>query len=88
MADAKEKDLLCNQWTVDSDAMQRLLPYSFVNVSDFRHKLKDGTVYMIINKFFGILLKWPWPQPVLLKNMDDGPLQVRVWNPKVCLFKS
>lgn len=25
-----------------------------------------------------------WPQPVLLKPIEDGPLQVRVWNPKVC----
>ena len=24
-----------------------------------------------------------WPQPVLLKQIEDGPLQVRVWNPKV-----
>lgn len=24
-----------------------------------------------------------WPNPVLLKPIEDGPLQVRVWNPKV-----
>ncbi|KAI9592959.1 Poly(A) polymerase central domain-containing protein [Syncephalis fuscata] len=24
-----------------------------------------------------------WPQPVLLKPIEDGPLQVRVWNPKL-----
>lgn len=24
-----------------------------------------------------------WPQPVLLKQIEDGPLHVRVWNPKV-----
>jgi hypothetical protein len=24
-----------------------------------------------------------WPQPVLLKQIEEGPLQVRVWNPKV-----
>lgn len=24
-----------------------------------------------------------WPQPVLLKQIDEGPLPVRVWNPKV-----
>ena len=27
-----------------------------------------------------------WPQPVLLKQIEEGPLQVRVWNPKVSLF--
>ena len=24
-----------------------------------------------------------WPQPVLLKQIEEGPLQVRVWNPRV-----
>jgi poly(A) polymerase len=37
----------------------------------------------IVGKFFNILTKWSWPQPVLLKPIEDGPLQVRVWNPKV-----
>ena len=26
-----------------------------------------------------------WPQPVLLKQIEEGPLPVRVWNPKVRL---
>jgi poly(A) polymerase len=37
----------------------------------------------IVNKFFHIMKRWPWPQPVLLKAVESGPLQVRVWNPKV-----
>lgn len=37
----------------------------------------------VILKFFQILTKWEWPQPVLLKPIEDGPLQVRVWNPKI-----
>ncbi|KAK9387706.1 Poly(A) polymerase central domain-containing protein [Lipomyces mesembrius] len=37
----------------------------------------------IISKFFNILTKWSWPQPVMLKPIEDGPLQVRVWNPKL-----
>ena len=32
--------------------------------------------------FFSILVR-SWPQPVLLKQIEEGPLQVRVWNPKV-----
>ncbi|KAH0445911.1 hypothetical protein IEQ34_025255 [Dendrobium chrysotoxum] len=24
-----------------------------------------------------------WPQPILLKNIEEGPLQTRVWNPKL-----
>lgn len=38
---------------------------------------------VIVNKFFHIIRRWPWPQPVLLKQPEDGPLQVRVWNPKL-----
>ena len=37
----------------------------------------------IIHKFFHILCQWKWPQPILLKAIEDGPLQVRVWNPKL-----
>lgn len=37
----------------------------------------------IIEKFFTIYTKWNWPQPVLLKPIEDGPLQVRVWNPRL-----
>lgn len=39
---------------------------------------------VLVNKFFHIIRRWPWPQPVLLKAPEDGPLQVRVWNPRVC----
>jgi poly(A) polymerase len=39
---------------------------------------------LIVNKFFHIMRRWPWPQPVLLKAVEDGPLQVRIWNPQVC----
>ncbi|KAG7196151.1 polynucleotide adenylyltransferase [Scheffersomyces spartinae] len=37
----------------------------------------------IVEKFFHIYTKWKWPQPVLLKPIEDGPLQVRVWNPRL-----
>ena len=38
---------------------------------------------LIVNRFFHLMKGWPWPQPVLLKNIEEGPLQVRVWNPKI-----
>lgn len=38
---------------------------------------------VIVARFFHILTKWNWPQPVLLKPIEDGPLQVRVWNPRI-----
>ena len=39
----------------------------------------------IVEKFFNIYTKWNWPEPVLLKSIEDGPLQVRVWNPRLYL---
>ncbi|CAD1811846.1 Poly(A) polymerase PAPalpha [Candida parapsilosis] len=38
---------------------------------------------VILEKFFQIYSQWSWPQPVLLKQIEDGPLQVRVWNPRL-----
>ncbi|KAF3060021.1 Poly(A) polymerase pla1 [Daldinia childiae] len=37
----------------------------------------------IVSKFFQIMKVWQWPIPVQLKHMDEGPLNVRVWNPKI-----
>lgn len=42
-----------------------------------------ATSATIVAKFFLIMKGWPWPIPVQLKHMEDGPLNVRVWNPKV-----
>lgn len=43
-----------------------------------------ATGSVIIGKFFRIIGRWAWPQPVLLKTIEDGPFRMRVWNPKVC----
>ncbi|EPQ26251.1 uncharacterized protein PFL1_06186 [Pseudozyma flocculosa PF-1] len=37
----------------------------------------------IISRFFIIMYQWKWPQPVLLRQIEEGPLAVRVWNPKL-----
>lgn len=42
-----------------------------------------ATSATIVSKFFFLIQQWPWPQPMMLKPMEDGPLNVRVWNPKV-----
>ncbi|ORY07740.1 polymerase [Basidiobolus meristosporus CBS 931.73] len=39
----------------------------------------------VVSKFFRIMYQWNWPQPVLLKQIEEGPLMVRVWNPKIYL---
>lgn len=38
---------------------------------------------VIVDRFFHIYAQWSWPQPVLLKQIEDGPLQVKVWNPRL-----
>ncbi|KAI9775285.1 MAG: polynucleotide adenylyltransferase, partial [Peltula sp. TS41687] len=43
----------------------------------------QATSAVILSKFFVIMCRWSWPTPVLLKAIEDGPLQVRIWNPKI-----
>ncbi|KAI9646077.1 polynucleotide adenylyltransferase [Ciborinia camelliae] len=43
----------------------------------------QATASTIILKFFRIMEKWQWPQPVLLQQIKGGKLNVRVWNPRV-----
>ncbi|MCJ1401636.1 polynucleotide adenylyltransferase [Xylographa trunciseda] len=43
----------------------------------------QATGSVIVGKFFRIMSKWAWPQPVVLKEIESGPLQVRIWNPKI-----
>lgn len=37
----------------------------------------------IVSRFFVIMYQWTWPQPVLLKQIDEGTLPLKVWNPKL-----
>lgn len=41
---------------------------------------------LVVNRFFHLLAPWPWPRPIMLKHIEDGPLQVRVWNPQVIVW--
>ncbi|TPX48389.1 hypothetical protein SeLEV6574_g02041, partial [Synchytrium endobioticum] len=43
----------------------------------------NATAGKLVTSFFRIMQKWPWPQPVVLKYIEAGPLQVRVWNPRI-----
>ncbi|KAL2271541.1 hypothetical protein VTJ83DRAFT_912 [Remersonia thermophila] len=44
-----------------------------------------ATSAVIVNKFFNIIYKWPWPLPVLLKDIEYNCPVTRavVWNPKI-----
>lgn len=37
----------------------------------------------LVNKFFMVFSRWKWPQPVLLKKLDDVNLGFPVWDPRV-----
>ncbi|KAJ1519933.1 hypothetical protein ONE63_004168 [Megalurothrips usitatus] len=37
----------------------------------------------LVHKFFLVFSKWKWPQPVLLKQLDDVNLGFPVWDPRV-----
>lgn len=39
----------------------------------------------IVSKFFGLMHKWTWPRPILLKHIEAGEMGLRVWNPEVSL---
>ncbi|KAF9354454.1 polynucleotide adenylyltransferase [Mortierella sp. AD094] len=70
-----------------TDEILRLVP----NIQAFRLALRcvklwaqRRAVYSNMMGFLGgVAWAMPWPQPVLLKPIEEGPLQVRVWNPKL-----
>ncbi len=37
----------------------------------------------IVTRFFRIMMSWPWPLPILLKDIEEGPLALQIWNPTV-----
>ncbi|TPX67639.1 hypothetical protein CcCBS67573_g07418 [Chytriomyces confervae] len=38
---------------------------------------------IIVNKFFYLMMIWNWPNPVILKQIEEGPLpNLKVWNPR------
>ena len=45
----------------------------------------NATGSVVLGKFFHLMSIWNWPQPVQLKETEAGHLDLRVWNPQVCL---
>ncbi|KAJ6600276.1 Poly(A) polymerase central domain-containing protein [Mycena vulgaris] len=37
----------------------------------------------IVSRFFILMYRWSWSQPVILKQIEEGPPQIRMWNPKL-----
>lgn len=37
----------------------------------------------IVSRFFRIYASWDWPKPVYLKPIEDYPLPLKVWNPRI-----
>ncbi|OCL02803.1 poly(A) polymerase Pap [Glonium stellatum] len=37
----------------------------------------------VVSKFFPLMASWPWPRPVMLKNIEEGPFGLKVWNPQL-----
>lgn len=44
----------------------------------------NATASTIVCKFFVIFSRWNWPDPVLLKPIEHGTLDLPVWDPEVC----
>lgn len=42
-----------------------------------------ATAFEIVEKFFEVFSKWPWPQPVIIKEVPDCNYNLKVWDPKV-----
>ena len=52
-------------------------------LADFLSLCINGALQILICRDSYLTSLRSWPQPVLLKQIEDGPLQVRVWNPRV-----
>jgi poly(A) polymerase len=37
----------------------------------------------VVTRLFKIYHQWQWPQPVYLKPIEDLPMQMKVWNPRI-----
>ena len=41
----------------------------------------NASAAVIVSKFFRIMQQWNWPQPVVLKTIEDASFGLRIWNP-------
>lgn len=64
-----------SQWKFSNDRTEIL--FNNENVVCFRHSEISSYIDALSRK---------WPQPVVLRKIEDGHLNMRVWNPKVKLI--
>ncbi|KGG50368.1 poly(A) polymerase [Mitosporidium daphniae] len=43
----------------------------------------NSSAFRVVSRFFAIYYSWKWPQPIMLKHIEDYHLNMRVWNPRV-----
>lgn len=39
--------------------------------------------FTIIQKFFEVFTKWKWPNPIILKEIENAHYNLKIWNPKI-----
>jgi poly(A) polymerase len=44
-----------------------------------------ATSSVLVGKTLDLIARWNWPRPIQLKQYAKGPLEVREWNPSVCV---
>lgn len=43
----------------------------------------NGAAATIVGRFFRVYAQWNWPQPVMLRHVEDCGLGLKVWNPRL-----
>lgn len=43
----------------------------------------NSSASLIIQKYFEVLSKWKWPNPIILKEIEDCHYNLKIWNPKL-----
>lgn len=42
----------------------------------------DADAFSTVSLFFSVLYRWPWPQPIIIKEVSDYNYNLKIWNPK------
>lgn len=42
----------------------------------------DADAFSTVSLFFSVLCRWPWPQPIIIKEVPDYNYNLKIWNPR------